>query len=126
MKFQERIFVFTEKTEVEKTVYQGVQNISSSPTNGQISGFKREWVHCPKHYHQLLQNILCYINTGLFIRCVLGSMDNKSEKKRSGHIHSFIQSLIHSQSPLSHSKLHITIRKCKQFRIFKLLVRISV
>ena len=48
------------------------------------------------------------------------------KKKNSVHIHTFIHSFIHSKSPLSHSKRHITTRKCQQFRTFKLLVKNSV
>jgi hypothetical protein len=42
MKFQEKIFVLQEKTEMEKPVHQEVQNISSSPSIGKITGLKRE------------------------------------------------------------------------------------
>jgi hypothetical protein len=42
MKFQERIFGLQEKTEMEKTVNQEVQNISSSPRIGKTIGLKTE------------------------------------------------------------------------------------
>jgi hypothetical protein len=52
--------------------------------------------NCCKHWHRLFQNMLCYINIGLFIRSVLGYMDNKSEKNFSSYtfIHSFSKSVI--------------------------------
>jgi len=42
MKFQERIFVLQEKTEMKKPVNQEVENISSLPSIGKITGLKRE------------------------------------------------------------------------------------
>jgi len=42
MTFQERIFVFQEKTEMEKPVHQEVENISSLPSIGKITGLKTE------------------------------------------------------------------------------------
>jgi len=96
---------------------------SSSPSIGKITGLKRMKCTAENINTDPLKTFFATLTQVLLLE-VHSDIPKTNQKKKIQFI--YIHLFIHSQSPLSHSKPHTTIRKCQQFRIFKLLVRISV